>query len=232
MDTQNPKDLLHSVHGQTLQLMVERCVFWREKQILLAADLHLGKEGTFRSAGIPLPEGPSIETLNRLGRALQRSGATRLMILGDLFHGSNAVAACAEIMTDWRKRHLAVAIELVGASHDRWSGALPEHWNIEVHEEPRLVQPFALRHYPAAADSETYWIAGHLHPGVILKEGKRGAALRLPCFYFGEHGAILPAFGSFTGVTKVDPGRDGNCYAIVDQEVALVPTRSKAGKHP
>lgn len=231
MDKQKAKDLLHSVHGQTLQLMPERCMFWREKGMILAADLHLGKEGTFRSAGIPLPEGPSIETLNRLGRALNRSGATRLVILGDLFHGSNAVAACAGMMDEWRKRYSAVVIELVGASHDRWSGALPEHWKIEVHEEPCLVQPFALRHYPEADDSETYWIAGHLHPGVILKEGKRGAALRLPCFYFGPQGAILPAFGSFTGVTRVDPGPGGHCYAIVDREVVRVALPSGAKKH-
>ena len=232
MDKLKTTDLLHWVHGQTLQLMPERCVFWQEKKMILAADLHLGKEGTFRSAGIPLPEGPSIETLNRLDRALRRTGATRLVILGDLFHGSNAVAACADMMTDWREHHSALVIELIGASHDRWSGALPEHWKIEVHDEPRFIQPFALYHYPAATDSEIYWIAGHLHPGVVLKEGRRGAVLRLPCFYFGERGAILPAFGSFTGVTKVDPDPASYCYAIVDQEVALVPTRSKAGKHP
>ncbi|RZW19112.1 MAG: DEAD/DEAH box helicase, partial [Desulfobulbaceae bacterium] len=86
----NPMEVVHEVCGQTLQLMPERSVFWREKNILLAADLHLGKEGTFRSAGIPLPEGPSVETLDRLDQALARSGATRLVVLGDLFHGTSS----------------------------------------------------------------------------------------------------------------------------------------------
>lgn len=224
-----PVDLLHSIQGQTLQLMPERCAFWREKKTVLAADLHLGKEGTFRSAGIPLPEGPSLETLDRLEQALCRTGAARLVILGDLFHGSKSVDACAEAMTNWRKRHLDLAIELIGASHDRWSGALPESWGIEVHEEPRLLHPFALRHYPAASAAGGYWIAGHLHPGVFLKEGKRGATLRLPCFYFGEQGAVLPAFGSFTGLTKVDPTPGSHCFAILDQEVARVPMQNRAG---
>ncbi len=221
-----PKDMLHEVCGQSLRLMPEKCVFWQEKKILLAADLHLGKEGTFRSAGIPLPEGPSGETLGRLDQALTRTGATRLVVLGDLFHGASSVEAFAEMMTAWRNCCPELGIELIGASHDRWSGALPESWGIELHEEPRRMAPFMLRHYPADDNSEGYWLAGHLHPGVFLKEGKRGATLRLPCFYFGEQGGILPAFGSFTGVTRVRPDPGSDCYAVAGHKVVRVPSKT------
>jgi DNA ligase-associated metallophosphoesterase len=223
----NPRDVVHEVCGQRLQLMPERSVFWREKKILLAADLHLGKEGTFRSEGIPLPEGPSVETLDRLEQALARSGATRLVVLGDLFHGAGSVDAVAEVMGAWRNRRPDLGIDLIGGSHDRWSGDLPDSWDIDVHTEPFRLAPFTLRHYPAADGAADYWLAGHLHPGVLLKEGKRGAALRLPCFYFTEEGAILPAFGSFTGVTRVEPGPGSHCYAVAGHEVVRVPSSTK-----
>ena len=222
----NPGDVVHEVCGQTLQLMPERCAFWREKKTLLAADLHLGKEGTFRSAGIPLPEGPSVETLDRLDQALARSGATCLVVLGDLFHGASSVDAFAEVMAVWRERRPNLTIELIGGSHDHWSGDLPDSWRIEVHNEPYRMAPFTLRHYPAATGADHYWLAGHLHPGVLLKEGKRGATLRLPCFYFTEQGGILPAFGSFTGVTRVETVPGSHCYAVAGHEVVQIPSRN------
>ena len=222
----NLSNMEHEVCGQTLTLMPERCLFWRERKILMAADLHLGKEGTFRSAGIALPDGPSVETLDRLEQALSRTGATRLVVLGDLFHGTSSVDACAEAVAAWRHRHADLGIELIGGSHDRWSGDLPESWRIELFSEPRHLAPFMLRHYPAASDSEGYWLAGHLHPGVLLKEGRRGATLRLPCFYFNEQGGILPAFGSFTGVTRVETDPGSHCYAVAGHEVVRVPGRS------
>lgn len=226
----SPIDMVHEICGQSLQLMPERCILWQEKNILLAADLHLGKEGTFRSAGIPLPEGPSLETLNRLDQALARTGATRLLVLGDFFHGTRSVDAFAEVLGEWRSRRPDLLIELIGGSHDRWSGELPATWNIEVHGEPRRIPPFTLRHYPAETSADDYWLAGHLHPGVILQEGKRGAALRLPCFYFGEQGAILPAFGSFTGLTRIELDPRSECFAIAGQEVVRVPMMRKTPK--
>jgi DNA ligase-associated metallophosphoesterase len=205
--------------------MPERCLFWQERKILMAADLHLGKEGTFRSAGIPLPEGPSVETLTRLEGALHRTGANRLVVLGDLFHGASSVAACAEVVTAWRQRCPDLDIELISGSHDRWSGDLPQSWRIEVHDEPWPLAPFVLRHYPATEGGDDYWLAGHLHPGVLLREGRRGAALRLPCFYFHGRGGILPAFGSFTGVARVEVVPGGHCYAIAGHEVMKVPSK-------
>ena len=43
-------------------------------------------------------------------------------------------------------------------------------------------------------------MGGHVHPGVKL------GGMRLPCFWFGERVAILPAFGKFTGLHVMRPG--------------------------
>ena len=210
-------DIIHILCGQTMRLMPERCLCWHEEQALLLADLHLGKEATFRAAGIPLPEGPSIDTLKRLSAAVAQTGARRLLILGDLFHGNNAIASMGPIMDTWRKDH-PLPIELITGSHDRWSGELPEEWQISVHPEFLHVNPFILRHYPEN-DSLFYTLSGHLHPGILIKDNSRADSLRLPCFQFGNKSALLPAFGTFTGLTVITRQPGDACYAIADDMV-------------
>ena len=210
-------DIVHILSGQTIRLMPERCLFWQEEQALLVADLHLGKEATFRAAGIALPEGPSIDTLERLSAAVTKTRPRRLLILGDLFHGNNAIASMSPIMNKWREKH-PLTIELITGSHDRWSGELPKKWQIAVHPESLCVDPFILRHYPKN-DSRLYSLSGHLHPGVLIRDKRRAESLRLPCFQFGKKSALLPAFGTFTGLTVIKRQPGDACYAIADDMV-------------
>lgn len=203
-----------------MHLMPERCLFWQEKQSLLAADLHLGKEATFRAAGIPLPNGPSEDTLKRLTAALLRTKARRLFILGDLFHGDNAIADMRPIMDGWRNDH-PLPIDLICGSHDRWSGDLPIDWQISVHHEPLAVTPFILCHYPENS-SRIYSLSGHLHPGVLLRDRGKSDTLRLPCFHFGHRAAVLPAFGTFTGLTMIKRQPGEACYAIAEDTVVAL----------
>ena len=210
-------DTIHVLCGQTMHLMPERCLFWQEEKTLLAADLHLGKEATFRAAGIPLPEGPSIDTLKRLTAALTRTKARRLIILGDFFHGDNAIANTGLIMDAWRLHH-RLAIDLVCGSHDRWSGQLPTEWQINIHHEPLHFDPFILRHYPDIT-TQPYSLAAHLHPGVLIRGKSRTDSLRLPCFHFEKSSAVLPAFGIFTGLSMITRKPGDACYAIADDVV-------------
>ena len=57
-------------------LLAERAVFWPGRKSLLVADFHLGKAATFRRAGIALPSGTTTENVERLGRAIDKTGAT------------------------------------------------------------------------------------------------------------------------------------------------------------
>lgn len=217
-------DLVHRICGQTLHLLPERAIYWQEKSVLLAADLHLGKEATFRAAGIPLPEGPSNETLKRLTSVLRRTGAVKLIVLGDLFHGNKAIPAVAPFLEEWRHQHQNLLIDLVVGSHDRWSGEIPKSWRIEAHRESLLHKPFILRHYPAAFE-DGYCLAGHLHPGVVLRDRSRADALRLPCFYFGKEFGVLPPFGEFTGLIPISPDPKDTLFVIGDGQVFALPQK-------
>ena len=63
-------------------------IFWKEKDTLLLADIHLGKVGHFRKSGIPVPrkaQGVFYEKISRLKNLLNFS---QIIFLGDLFHSS------------------------------------------------------------------------------------------------------------------------------------------------
>jgi metallophosphoesterase superfamily enzyme len=96
----------------------------------------------------------------------------------------------------------------------------PEDLRINCVNAPAFVPPFVLRHEPADSP-EGYTLAGHLHPGLVLA----GPALqreRLPCFWLTPRTAVLPAFGSFTGLAPVHPGPDDHVFVVAEQDVIPV----------
>jgi DNA ligase-associated metallophosphoesterase len=205
--------------GEDVALLAERALFWPRAGTLVVADLHWGKAATFRAAGIPVPVGATSDDLARLDAALFRTCARRLVVLGDLFHakaGRIASQTLAELRR-WRALRDELEIMLVRGNHDRHAGDPPDDLRINCVNAPAFVPPFVLRHEPTASP-EGYTLAGHLHPGIVLA----GPALqreRLPCFWLTPRGAVLPAFGSFTGSASVVPEPEDRIYVVAGQEV-------------
>ncbi|HEU4474658.1 MAG TPA: ligase-associated DNA damage response endonuclease PdeM [Gemmatimonadales bacterium] len=208
--------------GEDVRLLPERALFWPRACTLVVADVHWGKAATFRAAGIPIPGGTTSEDLSRLDAALRRSGARRLLVLGDLFHakaGRVATRTLAELR-GWRERCTGLEIQLVRGNHDRHAGDPPEDLRINCVNSPAFLPPFVLRHEPRDSP-EGYTLAGHLHPGVVVS----GPALqreRLPCFLVGSRVTVLPAFGSFTGMASVMPQPEDHAFVIAAGEVLRV----------
>jgi len=211
-------DLVIRVHGEELALMPERCVFWRAKETLLIADPHSGKAATFRAGGIPVPTGTTDEALSRLQRAMGRATAKRIVFLGDLLHAkAGRSRSMLQALGQWRSANSTMEVLLVRGNHDRRAGDPPGDLRIDCVDAPYVMRPFILAHHPVAIEGE-YVIAGHVHPGVRLYGAGR-QRVRLPCFVFGSAGAILPAFGDFTGFADSEPEADSGVYAIAGETV-------------
>jgi uncharacterized protein len=43
--------------------------------------------------------------------------------------------------------------------------------------------------------------------------------MTLPCFYFGQRQALLPAFGVFTGLAKIRPLKNDKVFVIVEGKI-------------
>ena len=206
------------VQGESLLLLPERALLWERTGTLVAADAHLGKAAAFRAAAIPLPGGTTTETLARLSAALGRTGARRLLLLGDFFHArAGRAARTLAAIASWRERHADLEVVLVRGNHDKGAGDPPREWGFDCHDEPWIEPPFAFRHHPEEENSR-YVLAGHIHPAVSLS-GMGGQREKLPCFLFGERIGLLPAFGDFTGGATVRPRRGDRVFVVAGEEV-------------
>jgi DNA ligase-associated metallophosphoesterase len=214
-------DPVIAIRGEALRLLPERAVYWPAARSLIAADLHWGKEETFRAAAIPIPAGPVRADLDRLDAALSRTGAERLLVLGDLWHARAGMAdALLTELAAWRRSRPGLRVELVRGNHDRRAGNAPAGLGIVDRVEPAVEGPFVFQHYPDPSPAG-YVLAGHVHPAVVLRGAGR-QRVRLPCFWFGAEVALLPAFGGFTGSGDVSPGSGDRVFVIADGEVIEV----------
>jgi uncharacterized protein len=211
------------VANETLLLFPERAAYWVAARTLLVADPHFGKAATFRSHGVPVPHGTTADGLRRLDDAMNRVDVGRVLFLGDFLHARRgrspetlgAVAA-------WRARHAEIAMTIVRGNHDREAGDTPMSLGIESVDAPLVESPFTFVHVPVAVESG-YAIAGHLHPGADLI-GTGRQHVRLPCFWFGERTAVLPAFGDFTGLWPVTPAPGDRVFVVAGDEIVERPT--------
>lgn len=183
--------------GETLRLYADRALYWPARRRLLVADLHLGKDDTFRAAGIALPAGGTRHDLDRLSALVEHSGAEALWFLGDLLHGPLVDAPWRSDWARFRARHASLEMLLVEGNHDRAAaraGLDIQHRRDPVEDDHG---PLVFAHAPRPAQEADgrLVVCGHLHP-VVRVPGFRG---RFPAFAQTGHQLVLPAFSLFTG---------------------------------
>jgi len=211
--------------GERVELLAERAMHWPATATLFVADVHLGKAAAFRAGGVPLPRGSTGADLDRLSGLIARTGARRLVILGDFLHAATGrVTALDRAFAAWRELHTGLELLLVRGNHDDRAGDPPGHWNVPVVDEPYALAPFLACHLPVSPQSG-YALCGHVHPGVWLT-GPAEQRERLPCFVLGTRRAILPAFGSFTGLATAAHTRGDRVVAIAATRLFALPARS------
>jgi DNA ligase-associated metallophosphoesterase len=218
---QTDATLAITLAGETVVLDGDRALYWPAHRTLIVGDVHLGKGQVLREAGIALPTGSSERDLARLGALVARHAARRLLVLGDLVHGrTGAAAGWRAAFAAWRDAHPDLRVELVAGNHDRHERALAGM--VDALHAACVEPPYVFAHEPGS-DPRGYVLAGHLHPGVVLRE-RHGPALRLPAFWFGADHGILPAFGSLTGIAPLRARASDRIYAVTGTSVHPVRT--------
>jgi DNA ligase-associated metallophosphoesterase len=210
-------DLLH----EKVILMPEKAIWFKSRKLLLVADLHFGKINHFRKSGIPVPAKANDKNTELLINLLNHTKAERLVFLGDLFHSHYNEEW--EVVGQIRKHFSACSFELVLGNHDILSALQYDRHSMIVYPTELRLGDFVFTHEPLEAVPEgLYNLSGHLHPGVRLR-GTGKQAMTLPCFYFGKHQGILPAFGSFTGLARVNPKKEERIYVIAQDQIIAYP---------
>ena len=216
--------------GEPVVLHASGAVLLPTQRTVLVADAHFGKAVSFRRLGVPVPRGTTGETLEQLSVLVADTNATRIVFLGDFLHSARSHAkGTLGAIARWRAEHASLDLTLVRGNHDDRAGDPPAGLGIEVVDEPLTLGPFALSHYPSAVAGK-YVLAGHWHPCISVR-GRAFERLRLPCFWFGDDtGAqpecavgVLPAFGSFTGMHRIEPRAGDRIFPVAGNVVRALP---------
>lgn len=204
---------------QKLWLTALRAVYWEEMSALIVSDLHFGKTGHFRKAGIAVPQNVYKQDLQRLFALVQHFQPRELIIVGDFFHSVQNKEL--DWFARWRSDHSALQITLVRGNHDILHRSWYHDQNVEVVQDVYEKGPFIFVHeWDESKHISTgkYCFTGHIHPGILIKGAGR-QSLRFPCFYFGKQFAVLPAFGDFTGLALMQPAPGDAVFLIVHQQI-------------
>jgi len=208
---------------QTLWLSPARCIFWEEENVLILSDLHFGKSGHFRKSGIGIPQNIFKEDLQRLFSQIQFFNPKVLLITGDMFH-SHANKEL-DFFLKWRNDFAPIEFLLIRGNHDILSKKFYRQANIDVYENRFSLNNFCFTHDISTQcneeEKELFTFSGHIHPGIKMN-GLGNQSLMLPCFYFGEKYAVLPAFSLFTGLAKIKPSPSDHVFALVEDQVIKV----------
>ena len=191
-------------------------IFWKQKEMLLIADVHLGKVAHFRKNGAAIPATAAFKNLEKLTEISNQFQPEIICFLGDLFHSK-----LNEEWQDFEKwiEYTKAEVILISGNHDIIPTYLYEDLGVKVFDE-LLLDGFHLTHHPSEIKG-TFNFSGHVHPGIRMK-GVGRQFLKFPCFYKTENQLILPAFGNFTGKHILTPLETDEVYAIVEGEVICV----------
>lgn len=190
--------------------------YWPEQEILLVADVHLGKISHFRKHGSAVPVNAIRENFIRLDQIIRDFDPEHILFLGDLFHSSLNMEW--EIFAQWIQS-LDNQVHLIAGNHDIISPLRYQNLGIDIYSELKISE-FLLTHHPVQ-DDHLFNICGHIHPGFKIRGGGR-QLLKLPCFYRSPYQMILPAFGEFTGNYFMEPEEGDRIFAITGKEVIPV----------
>ncbi|TBW27861.1 ligase-associated DNA damage response endonuclease PdeM [Gramella sp. KN1008] len=190
--------------------------YWPEQEILLIADVHLGKISHFRKHGSAVPVTAIANNFRKMDLLIKEFDPEHIVFLGDLFHSSANMEW--DMFEDWHS-NLDQQVHLVAGNHDIISPLKYEKLGIRFFSEVE-VDEFLLSHHPEEREG-LFNLCGHIHPGYKM-QGNGKQVLKLSCFFQSRQQLILPAFGDFTGNYFMQPEQEDRVYAITGKEVILV----------
>ena len=208
--TKPGSDLTVDIADHQMTLRGDGAIFLASQRSLLVADLHLGKDASFRASGVPVPHGMNQQTLDLLSKAIEETESQHVFLLGDLIHDRDSMTtALIETFANWRKQHTDRNVVLVRGNHDRHVKSFPEAWQLEVATQARIGNLLLLHEVTdeTLTEDDSYQFGGHLHP--VVSVGRGADQMRVRCFVVDQTHITLPAFGPFKGGLKQArlPGR-------------------------
>ncbi|MEL6285863.1 MAG: ligase-associated DNA damage response endonuclease PdeM, partial [Pseudomonadota bacterium] len=152
--------------GQWVFPLAQGALWWPDQQVLVVSDLHLEKGSSYARRGQMLPPYDTGATLSVVETLCAQLRPGRVISLGDSFHDRGAEVRLSEADT--------ARIQALTGAHD-WVWVEGNHDpDPPQHLGGRATKTLEIgglvfRHEPTGERGE---VAGHLHPGVRLDDGR------------------------------------------------------------
>ncbi len=208
-----------TLNGISFELLYEKAMFEPEQQLLIIADVHLGKALHFRKQGIAIPAAAQDGDYKALQELFDKIKPKQVYFLGDLFHSdfNNDWHTFCDLINDFKQ----IRFILVKGNHDLIDTHLFSEMCIGVvdtiEEEGLIYSHEPLKKIPAGKIN----ICGHIHPGIVLNGAGR-QSVKLPCFYLLENLFVLPAFGVLTGLYPLEKKKGSKIFGVLSDAVRQV----------
>ena len=171
-------------------------LYWKRLNIIIVADLHLGKSISFAKQKQFLPPYDTKETLAKLFKCINEFEPSKLIIVGDLLHDMFSVNSFQEKdHQNFNKYTKNTEFIWVKGNHD---------YDIEINGFTKVlnykVEEINFNHIPIK--STNFQICGHYHPKAKISH--RGKSIYMSSFVHNDKLLILPSFGTLTGGLNIN----------------------------
>ena len=171
-------------------------LYWKRLNIIIVADLHLGKSISFAKQKQFLPPYDTMETLEKLFKCINKFEPSKLIIVGDLLHDIFSIQSFQkrdqENFNEYSKKTEFIWVK---GNHD--SDVQIRGFNKVLDYE---IDEIIFNHVPV--ETSNFQICGHYHPK--RKISHRGKSIYKPSFVHNDNLLILPSFGTLTGGMSID----------------------------
>jgi DNA ligase-associated metallophosphoesterase len=207
----------YNIDNEIFELHPLKAMFHANSGTLVCSDIHIGKAGHFRTQGIAISRLANSNNAWNLAELFREYKVQRLVVVGDIVHSKYNQEW--EDFIDFLASYPSLEKILVVGNHDTHAEKFLEKAGFSIAGEWTLGK-IRFTHEPTSK-AGYYNVSGHIHPAVNLS-GKGRQYLKLPCFYFGKEGALLPAFGEFTGTKTIKPSPGERVFVIANHKVMEV----------
>ena len=171
-------------------------LYWKRLNIVIIADLHLGKSISFAKKKQFLPPYDTKETLVKLFSCINEFEPSKLIIVGDLLHDILSVQSFQDKdyqnFNNYTKKTEFIWVK---GNHDT---------NIEINGFSKVldykIEEIIFNHIPIKTTN--FQICGHYHPKAKILH--RGKSIYKAAFVHNDKLLILPSFGTLTGGLNIN----------------------------
>lgn len=188
-----------------IHITSDYCVWYRPKDVVILADMHLGLEAYLKDDGISLPRFQKSEIMDRLSTILDKYDPQTLIINGDFKHefGKNRKEEFYEIIDVIDYIREQVDLIIIRGNHDNFLKNITKKKGIVFYERSMELDTITITHGHKDISEFEFLIIGHEHPSIKIRD-EMGAFIKIPCYLFNKSKNILvlPAF------SPLSEGRD------------------------